>query len=125
MAKSVHNDVLDAALDKVATATSMTLCSAEPTTRTEAVTTYALAAVTMTAGDGNGDYTIANGDVSGRKLTMTAQVGDTVDASGDGTHIALCDGSALLFVTTCSTIAVVATGLVDYPAWDYEIADPS
>ena len=125
MGKSVHNDVLDAALDELATANSMTLCSAEPTTRTEAVTTHKLAAVTMTIGDGNGDYTIANGDTSGRKLTVTAQAGETVDASGDGTHIALCDATVLLFVTTCTTIAVVATGLVDFPAWDYEIADPS
>jgi hypothetical protein len=73
MAKTVHDDVLDAALDKIATANVMTLCSAQPTTRTEAITTYMLADVTMTVGDGNGDYTIANGDASGRKLTMTAQ----------------------------------------------------
>ena len=72
MGKAVHNDVLDAALAEVATANIMTLCSQEPTTRTEAVTTYALADVAMTPGDGN-DYTIADGDTNGRKVTVSEE----------------------------------------------------
>lgn len=125
MAKAVHDSVLDAALDVIATATTMSLCSQQPTTRTEAITTYMLADVTMVAGDGNGDYTIGNGDSSGRKLTMTAQAGEAVTNSGTGTHIALCDGSNLLYVTTCTNIPVLDTGTVDFPAFDIEIADPS
>lgn len=43
MAKSVHDDVLDGALNIIKNNTNiMTVCSSEPTTRTEAVTTYAL-----------------------------------------------------------------------------------
>jgi hypothetical protein len=125
MAKSVHNDVLDAALDKIATANIMTLCSQQPTTRTEAITTYMLADVTMTVGDGNGDYTIADGDTSGRKVTVTAQAGESVTNSGTGDHVALCDGSSLLYVTTCTGVAVTAGGTVDFPAWDGEILDPA
>jgi hypothetical protein len=125
MAKTVNDVVLDAALDKIATANVMTLCSSQPTTRTEAITTYMLADVTMTPGDGSGDFTIANGDASGRKVTITAQAGEAVTNDGTGTHIALCDGSALLYVTTCTGIAVLDTGTVDFPAWDIEIADPA
>jgi hypothetical protein len=125
MAKAAHDDVFDAALNKIATANVMTLCSSEPTTRTEAITTYMLADVTMTTGDGSGDYTIANGDSSGRKITVTAQAGEAVTNSGTGTYIALCDGSDLLLKTTCTGIAVLDSGTVDFPAWDFEITDPA
>ena len=124
MGKAVHNDVLDAALAEVATANIMTLCSQEPTTRTEAVTTYALADVAMTPGDGN-DYTIADGDTNGRKVTVSAKNNVTVDTTGTGTHVALCDGSTLLYVTTCTSKAVTASDEVNFPAWDIEIADPT
>lgn len=124
MAKSVHDDVLDAALDKIATANLMTACSAEPTTRTEAVTTYALADVAMTPGDGN-DYTVSNGDTNGRKVRMAAKSGVTVDTSGTATHIALVDSSILLYVTTCTSQALTGGNTVNFPVWDVEIADPT
>ena len=125
MAKGVDDSVFDAGLDKIATSTIMTLCDTEPTDRTEAITTYMLADVTMVAGDGNGDYTIAAGDASGRKVTMTAQAGEAVTNSGSGIYIALCDGSTLLCKTTCTSIAVLDSGTVDFPAWDYEFTDPT
>lgn len=100
MGKSIHDSALDALLDYIAdNGNLMTICSQEPTTRTEAVTTYALADVALTVGDGNGDYTKANGDTSGRKLTIGAQSGITVDATGNGDHIAVVSGTELLAVT--------------------------
>ena len=125
MAKGVDDSVFDAALDLIATSTIMTLCSQQPTTRTEAITTYMLADVTMTPGDGNGDFTISNGDASGRKLRVTAQAGEAVTNSGAGTYIALCDGSTLLCWTTCTSIDVLDSGTTDFPAWDYEFTDPT
>lgn len=125
MAKSVNDVVLDAALDKIATGTILTVCSAEPTTRTEAVTTYALADVVMTAGDGNGDYTVANGDTNGRKVTITQQADIPIDTSGTATHVAICDASTLLLVTTCTSQALTGGGAVTVPAFDDEIADPT
>lgn len=124
MAKSVHNDVLDAAHNVIKnSATRQVLCSAEPTTFTEANVTYALADVTMASGD----FTIADGDVSGRKCTVAAKAGVDVDANGMGTHIALLDvaGSRLLRVTTCPSVAVDANGTVDIGSWKFEIADPA
>ena len=126
MAKSVHDDVLDASHDKTATAGSLSVCSAQPTTRTEALVTYALATHAMTTGDGNGDYTIANGDTSGRKITVAQQTGITVTATGTANHIALCDGTTLLRVTTCTSQVLSATGnTITVNAWDAEIADPT
>ena len=121
MAKWVADSVLDAALDAIAAATIMTACSAQPTTRTEAVTTYALADVTMDSGD----YSKANGDSSGRKLTVAQQAGVTVDSSGTATHVALCDGSNLLYVTTCISQALTAANTVTFNSWKIEIADPT
>ena len=120
MDKSVHNDVLDAALDKIATATEMTLCSAAPTTLLEATTTFALADVALTGGD----YTNADGDINGRKVTIAAKTNIIADATGTATHVALNDATDLLYVTTSDSLSVVLGNAFDFPAWDIEIADP-
>lgn len=125
MGKFANDSVMDAALAKIATGTILTVCSAQPTNRTEATSTYKLADVVMTAGDGNGDYVIANGDTSGRKVTVQQQTDIPVDSSGTATHIAICDGSNLLLVTTCTSQALTAGNTVTVPAFDDEIADPS
>lgn len=121
MAKYSDDSVMDAALDKIATATILTVCSSQPTTRTEAVTTYKLADVVVDSGD----FSKANGDTSGRKVTVAAQNAVPVDSSGTATHVALCDGSTLLYVTTCTSQVLTAGNTVNVPAWDAEIADPS
>lgn len=125
MAKFANDSVMNAALAVIAQGTVLTVCSSQPTTRTEAVTTYKLADVTLTAGDGNGDFTIADGDTSGRKVTVAQQSSIPIDTSGTATHIAICDASNLLFVTTCTSQALTAGGTVTTPAFDDEIGDPS
>jgi hypothetical protein len=122
MAKIVHDDVLDGATSVIKTnANLMIVCSAQPTTRAEAVTTYALADVAMASGD----YTQANGDTNGRKVTVAAKTAVTIDTGGTATHVALVDGTRLLYVTTCTSQALTGGGTVDFPAWDIEIADPT
>lgn len=126
MAKTVHDDVLDGALNIIKNnCTRQVVCSAQPTTYTEANATYALADVTMASGD----FTHANGDASGRKSTVAAKTGVLIDISGTATHTALLDvaNSKLLYVTTCTSLALVANGsnTVNLPAWDIEIADPT
>jgi hypothetical protein len=122
MAKAVHNDVLDGAFDVLDQADLMTACNAEPTTRTEAVTTFALADVAMTP---NTDFTKADGDTSGRKVTVAAKSAVTVDTTGTATHIALVDATRLLYVTTCTSQALTSGNTVNFPAFDIEIADPA
>jgi len=125
MAKAIPDAILDKTLDEIATATRMVLCSAQPTTYTEANATYALADVTMAGGD----FTKANGDTSGRKVTVGAKSSVLIDTSGTGNHIALVrvSDTTLIYVTTCTSQAVTANGsnTVNFPAWDVEIADPA
>lgn len=125
MAKATPDAVLDKILDEIATATRMLACSAQPTSYTEANSTYALADVTMAGGD----FSKANGDTSGRKVTMGAKSSVLIDATGTATHIALVrvSDSTLLYVTTCTSQSLTANGsnTVNFPAWDVEIADPS
>jgi hypothetical protein len=126
MAKTIHDDVLDGALNIIKNnCTRQVACSAEPTTYAEANATYALADVTMASGD----FTAANGDTSGRKLTTAAKSAVLIDTSGTATHIAQLDvaNSKLLAVTTCTSQALTANGTntVNFPAWKREIADPA
>lgn len=124
MAKWANDDVMDAALDEVAEANQLLVCSSQPANRAAALSA-ALADVSLTPGDGNGDFTIGNGDTSGRKLTVAEQANVEVDTSGTATHVALIDGTRLLYVTTCTSQALVDGNTVTVPAWDIEIADPS
>jgi hypothetical protein len=124
MAKSVHDDVLDGALNIIKNnVTRMVACSAQPTTYTEGNATYALADVTMASGD----FTIANGDTNGRKVTVGAKSTVTVDTTGSATHVCLLDvtNSKLSYVTTCTSQALTSGNTVNFPAWDIEIADPT
>jgi hypothetical protein len=121
MGKAISDAGLDGTLDIIATGTIMTICSAQPTTRTEAVTTYALADVTLSGGD----FTKANGDTSGRKVTVGAKSGVTVDSSGTATHVAISDGSNLILVTTCTSQALTAGNTANIPAFKYESTDPT
>lgn len=124
MAKSVHDDVLDGALNIIKNlCTRMVACSTEPTTFAQANATYALADVTMASTD----FTNANGDTSGRKSTVAAKTGVPVDASGTVTHVALLDvaNSKLLYVTTTASQGISVGGTVDFGSWKIEIADPS
>ncbi|KAA3664181.1 MAG: hypothetical protein DWQ04_07030 [Chloroflexi bacterium] len=101
MTKFNNDAVMDAALDEIIdNANELNICSVAPTTRTEAITTYMLADVVINSGD----FTKADGDTSGRKATVAAQNGVTVDNSGMGTHVAITDATRLLHVTEMGTV---------------------
>lgn len=122
MGKSFHNDCYDAALNEVKdNATYLCFCSQEPTTRTEAYTTYMLATQAVTSTD----FTVGDGDTSGRKIRVDAKSGISIINSGTNTHIAIIDGTRLLAVTTTVSQPLVAAGTFDSPAFDFELADPT
>jgi len=121
MAKWCNDLFLDAAHDWIiSNATTMLLCSGQPTDRADALT-KALADVAVAGGD----FSKADGISSGRRLAVGAKADVLVDTSGTANHVALISGTILLYVTTCVSTDVVATSLVDFPAWNIEIADPS
>jgi len=121
MAKWANDLFMDAAFDWLSTnATTMLACNAQPSNRGEALA-FALADVAVAGGD----FTKNDGDTSGRKVTVGAKVDVLVDTGGTATHVAIISGTALLYVTTCTSITLVLASLVDFPAWDIEILDPS
>ena len=124
MAKAAPDAVMDAALNYIDQSTIMTVCNAQPTTYTEAITTFKLADVVMTA---DTDYTISDGDTNGRKVRVAAKSAVPIDTSGTATHVALARtaDTTLRYVTTCTSQALTSGGTVDIPVWDIEIADPT
>lgn len=127
MAKSVVDAVLDAALNYVKNnGTRLVVCKSEPTTYTQAVTTgtYMLAIKTISASDFTGP---AEGDSSGRKITVNQQSGISVTTSGTATHVAVVATATtgLIIVTTCTSQVLTAGNTVTVPAWKEEIADPT
>lgn len=123
MAKTTANSVFDAALDKIGTSTLLTLCNAQPTSLAEGGTggTFVLAEHVMAGGD----FSNADGDVSGRKVIVAAQAAVDVDTTGTGLFAALSDATEILEVTTVTSQAVTSGNTVDFPAWDIEFEDPT
>lgn len=122
MAKAIADTVLDQALAKIATATRQVVTSGQPA-NFAGIAAVALADNVITAGDGNGDWTIAAG--TQRKVTIGAQTGVAIDSSGTATHISYDDGSTLLAVTTCTSQALTSGGTVTIPAHKFEFAAPT
>ena len=122
MGKSANDAIMDAGLNETRlNANQIHVCATEPTTRTQAVTTNNLASGSVTSTD----FTLANGDTSGRKSTCAAQTGLSITSSGTADHIAITDATRLLLVTTCTSQALTSGGTVDVAAFDQEIGDPT
>lgn len=126
MTKACHPDVLDGALTVLRNnATRMTLCAGAPATFAAADIGGAnyLADVTLSPSD----FTIGNGDVSGRKATVAAKNGISIAESGIADHVALLDvaNSRLLYVNEISNAQAVTGGnTANTTAWPIEIEDP-
>lgn len=124
MPKFCADAVQDAALAKIATSINLTFCSAQPANKA-GIAAVALAAAVLTAGNGNGDYVISDGDVSGRKLRTLAQTEMTPSANGTIAYAAWDDGTTLLYGTTVTNQAVTMAQTWDSPDIDIEYTDPT
>lgn len=118
------DNAMDALLNYIRTnCENLYVCSAEPTTFTEASSTYKLGTkATPTIG------APAAGDVSGRKVTVSAISDGVVNSAGTATWIALTDDSAteLLFAKALSSSLALATGSpFTLNAFDIENPDPA
>jgi hypothetical protein len=123
MGKAAPDATIDSMFDYIDQCNIMHVCSAEPANYA-GIAAVSLADVALTP---DTDFTKANGDVSGRKVTVAAKSGVTIDASGTATHVVIArtTDSTLRYVTTCTSQALVAAGTVDIPAWDIEVLDPT
>lgn len=94
----MNDEVYDAGLDEIRTnATTLYICSQEPTTRTEAMTTYALGSKATPTIAAPSDK--AGG---GRECVVSAITDGTVSSTGTATHWALIDGTRLLAANALS-----------------------
>lgn len=119
MAKAATDGFIDGGLLAIDNSTAINICTAQPTTIAECDSLSLIPAHTLAGGD----FTIANGDTSGRKVTVAQQATLSIDTSGTATHVAINDGVDF-YVTTCTSQALTSGGTVTIPAWDIEIADP-
>ena len=110
MAKYINPQEMDNALLYIQqNAVRVTLCTQQPTSYTEGITTYAIG----TLATGSANFTIANGDVSGRKLSWGPGT-FVIGTSGTVNHLAFlatAGSGTLLHVGTATTAtAVTAAG---------------
>jgi hypothetical protein len=112
---------MDAMLDKIATSVMLRVCSgaSNPADRAGAIT----ATLSSVALDG-ADFTKADGDASGRKVTVAQQTNMAIGTSGDATCVTLDDGAVLLYVTPATTQTLTSGGTVTAPTWKVEVGDP-
>ena len=124
MAGYLHDRVFDNGLTVLDTeADKLYICSAQPTTYTEAITTYAL-------GVKNTPTVSAPGDRSGggREVTISAITDGSVTANGTATHYALVDSSnsRLLAANALSASQGVTSGnTFTLTSFKIGIPDPS
>lgn len=123
MGKATPDAVLDKMADYILGANeTLYVCSGEPANYA-GIAAVALASVACTSGQ----FTKANGDVSGRKVTIAQQTAISITSNGTATHVVLAKDSAtavLLYVTTCTSQVLTSGGTVTVPAWKIEVADP-
>lgn len=100
----------------------ISICSSQPTTRTEAHSTYRLAGATVTSGE----FTIEDDNVSGRKIIIPEKADLLITSSGKGQFVALYSATELIVVAICHAHTLTADGVnvVTIPAWAIKISDP-
>jgi hypothetical protein len=128
MAKFCSSLILDAAATVIRDrAAKIAVCTSAAIATVDDVETYTLAVTTLTTGAGSTSFTIANGDVSGRKITISAQSSIAVASTGVAQQICLyttIGTTALLYKTDATTPALASTAnKVTIPAWKIEFRD--
>jgi hypothetical protein len=101
----VNPDVIDAALAEIAAATHAVICSALPGDVDE-IDDVALIDIPLTSAD----FTITNGAVSGRKVTLAAQTNQTITASGLPDCLVVHDESKILYAWPVSNPQALTAG---------------
>jgi len=128
MAKLIPDAIIDLELGVIAAADRLFICKNTPTTYADASGTFDLATHILTPVIGGGDFTAAPADGvgGGRKLTLAAQNGITVDHNGDATYyvLGISGTTTLLLIGEITLQTLTAGNLVNFPTTDVlEIGD--
>lgn len=116
----IGDDVFDAALNEIKTATTLVICSAEPAN-------YAGISAVELGSKSSPTFTgPVNGDTSGRKVTVDAITAGNVTATGTASHYVLHDGVSLLAAGSLASSQAVTNGnTFTLTAFDIEFPDPA
>ena len=128
MSKSVHDDVLDAALNYIKTNCNwICVCEDEPLTYDEAHLDKGSGGKVLAHSTTPSFTGPQDGTTSGRKLIVDDASHIPISVTGIANHVALCDtvNLKLLYVTTCDTQTLTFGNTVTIPHWNIEIADPT
>ncbi len=128
MGKFANDLVMDAALDNIIAAGNLAgsllcVCAGQPTTYASAVAQGAQMLARHKVS--TGDFTKADGDANGRKVTIAQQTSIPVSASGGANHVVLVTGSTIHYITTATSQTLTAGNTLTINAFDIEIADPT
>ena len=125
----LHDDILDAALSYISTNNEyLYICNAAPTTFAQASQTPGSSGYSLGYKAAPSFGSIANGDVSGRKLPVTAISDGSVNYTGTASHWALTDNSAsklLTWGTLSSSQSVTNGNTFTLTTFDIEFPDPA
>jgi len=129
--KYANDSMMDAALSWVKTngvkmyVTTASIDSASTPSYTKITSTAALtAAISMSS---LASVSLADGDTSGRKLSVPQKASIAVTGSGTAARVCLVNssGSVVTYVTTCTSQALASGNTITIPTWDIEVRDPS
>ena len=126
MAKYCSTIILNQACSYIGSnSKKMGIYTANPANLAACTATTYLALVAMTTAD----FTIADGDVSGKKVTVAQKATIAVTTTGVPNSIVLFSTQAgttgIHYITTCSTAQALTStaNTVTIPAWDIEFRD--
>ena len=126
MTKTVNDEVLDAALQHLIDQADRMSSTVANENSWASIQTKHLSWVTVSAGDWTGP---ANGDTSGRKITLGQKANVEVSTTGSCQVISLCDTSGagkILYTTDVSIVQTVTDGnTMTFNTWKVEILDPT
>ncbi len=123
MGKACDTSVQDGALNVIKTnVTRMVATVGQPASFALAVSGTLVQATMST-----GDFTLAAGVVSGRRVSVAGKAGLTVATAGTADHVSLLDitNSKLLYTTTCPGVALTAGATCSIAVFDIEIQAPA
>ena len=97
------------------------ICSAEPSTYTEASATFQIGTQALTGAN----FSQADGDSSGRKMIVAPPADTGIDSTGTGNHLAITEGTVLKAVTTFPDQAFTSGvgALTTIQSFDIELGD--
>lgn len=129
MGKATADAVFDAALGIVKSSTNaVCVCTSEPTTYSQATSTYKLAQGTITSANWAAIANYTSGSTTGRYTYFTGKSSISVTGSGTAAHVAWVSTSAtaLRLVTTCSSQVLTSGNKVNVPgSIDVIFVDPT